>query len=75
MNRAEHVRWCKQRALEYVDTGDLVNALASFTSDMGKHPDTQADPTITTLLAMEGSRCVMQDDRRGMRKLIEGFTE
>ncbi|MGH3813435.1 MAG: hypothetical protein ACRDUV_13435 [Pseudonocardiaceae bacterium] len=39
-SRAEHLAWCKQRALEYVDQGDLQNAFASMASDLGKHPDT-----------------------------------
>ncbi|NTF16917.1 hypothetical protein G6L37_00560 [Agrobacterium rubi] len=38
--RAEHVRWCKQRALEYIDLGIPDKAMASMVSDMGKHPDT-----------------------------------
>jgi hypothetical protein len=40
-SRAEHLAWCKQRALEYVKAGDLKNAFASFMSDMGKHPETE----------------------------------
>ncbi len=39
--RTDHLAWCKARALEYVDTGDLPQALASMYSDLGKHPDTQ----------------------------------
>ena len=39
-SRAEHLAWCKARALEYVDRGELNQALASFTSDLGKHPET-----------------------------------
>lgn len=44
--RAEHIAWCKQRALEYVDAGDLDGALASLTSDLGKHPDTAGHAAI-----------------------------
>lgn len=40
MNRSEHLQWCKDRALEYVNTGDLKNAFASFQSDMTKHEET-----------------------------------
>lgn len=40
MTRAEHLQWCKDRAMEYVRQGELQNAFASFTSDMGKHPET-----------------------------------
>lgn len=38
--RAEHLAWAKERALEYVDAGDPVNALASLQSDLRKHPET-----------------------------------
>jgi hypothetical protein len=40
MNAQEHVAWAKHRALEYIDLNDPVNALASLTSDLRKHPDT-----------------------------------
>lgn len=72
MTRAEHLAWCKQRALGYLDRGDLVNALTSFRSDMGKHPDT-ADHSAMLLLEAEGTRCAITVDARGMRQLIEGF--
>ena len=41
MTRQEHLAWCKQRALEYVDNGDLTNAYASMASDLRKHPETE----------------------------------
>jgi hypothetical protein len=34
--RAEHLAWCKERALEYVAAGDEEGAVASMTSDLGK---------------------------------------
>lgn len=40
MNRSEHLQWCKDRALKYVDAGDNKNAFASFQSDMSKHEET-----------------------------------
>lgn len=39
--RDAHMAWTKQRALEYVDQGDVVNALSSLFSDLGKHPATR----------------------------------
>lgn len=39
--RAEHLAWCKTRALEYVDMGDLNNAYSSLVSDLNNHPETQ----------------------------------
>lgn len=41
MTRAEHLQWCKDRAMEYVKTGDLEQAFASFNSDMRKHSKTE----------------------------------
>jgi hypothetical protein len=40
MNRAEHLQWCKDRALEYAKAGDSSQALASMLSDLAKHPET-----------------------------------
>jgi len=40
INRSEHLKWCKERANECVDRGDLTDAFASFQSDMKKHPET-----------------------------------
>jgi hypothetical protein len=71
MTRAEHLAWCKQRALEYVDQGDVNNALASMTSDLGKHEETAGHPGIELgmLLAMGGHLSTVQE----MREWIEGF--
>jgi hypothetical protein len=29
-SRSEHLQWCKDRALEYLERGDVTNAFASF---------------------------------------------
>jgi hypothetical protein len=41
MTRAEYMKWCKMRALEYVDAGQLDNAISSILSDFTKHPETK----------------------------------
>lgn len=41
MDRKEHLQWCKDRAIEYVKSGDMNQAFASFTSDMNKHVETR----------------------------------
>lgn len=41
MTRAEHLQWCKDRALEYVKVGNLQEAMASMMSDLRKHPETE----------------------------------
>lgn len=73
MDRAEHLAWAKQRALEYADQGDTGNAIASLMQDLAGHPETaQSCEVVTSLmtpLAMMG-----QFDRPGeLRKFIEGF--
>ena len=40
-SRAEHLAWCKRRALEYLDAGDGDQAITSMMSDLNKHPETE----------------------------------
>lgn len=46
MTRAEHLDWCKQRALEYAERGELSDAFASLVSDLRKHDGTRRHPAI-----------------------------
>jgi hypothetical protein len=71
MNRQEHLNWCKQRALEYIKTGDVNNAWASMCSDMDKHPETKGHSAINlgTMLIMSGGLSTATE----MKKFIEGF--
>lgn len=52
MTRQEHLDWCKQRAIRYLDQGvnegGAVTALVSFIADLGKHDETKNDPAIQT---------------------------
>lgn len=41
MNRQEHLDWCKQRALEYLNRNEPMKAWTSFGSDMNKHDETR----------------------------------
>lgn len=71
MTRAEHLVWCKQRALEYVNAGDLRNALASMGSDLSKHPETAGHPGIALgVMLMLGGHLSNADD---IRRHIEGY--
>lgn len=71
MDRAEHLAWCKKRALEYCDNGDLQNAFASMISDFGKHPDTanHAGIQLGMMMLIAGHLNTVEK----MRKFIEGF--
>ena len=71
MDRAEHLQWCKDRALAYADQGDVTNAVASMTSDMSKHPETDGHQAVMLMMMMAMGG---QFDRPGeLRKFIEGF--
>jgi hypothetical protein len=70
-DRAEHLAWCKQRALAYVDAGDLQGAFASMASDMRKHPGTaNTDIQALGLGLMMGGHL---DSPEQMRRWINGF--
>lgn len=69
MTRDEHVEWCKKRALEYLDRGDIKNAVTSMMSDMDKHPECR----VNQALSMLGMMAIMQNDHAGARRFIEGF--
>ena len=71
MTRDEHIQWCKDRALEYLDRGDLANALASMLSDLSKHPETEKHAGIQMgVMMMMAGRLSTEPE---MRKFIEGF--
>lgn len=69
--RAEHLAWCKKRALEYCDQGDTRQAYASMASDLEKHPETKGHAAIGLglMLMMNGNLDSVPD----MRRFIEGF--
>lgn len=69
--RGEHMVWAKERALAYVDAGDVGNAFASLTSDLGKHPETAEHGGIELgyLLLMSGSLSTVPE----ARVFIEGL--
>lgn len=71
ISRSEHVAWCKQRALELVDAGDLNGAFASMGSDLNKHPETQNHPAseLGMMLLVGGFLSTPAE----MRKFIEGY--
>lgn len=71
MTRSEHMDWCKKRALEYLDRGDISNAVTSMMSDLQKHPETKLrDGSPLTMLGM---MAIMNEDNAGARRFIEGF--
>ena len=71
MNRDEHLAWCKQRALEYVDAGDCQQAFTSIASDLGKHPETEGHLGIQLGMAQLMAGGLSQPGE--MRNFINGF--
>ncbi len=71
MTRTEHLKWCKDRALEYVDLGDTTQAYASMISDMRKHSETENHSGIELgmMMVMQGHLSTQKE----MRKFILGF--
>lgn len=69
MTRDEHLAWAKKRALEYLDKGDIANAITSMGSDLEKHPELK--PNIHLL--MVGMLFIRDSDFAGARRWIEGF--
>jgi hypothetical protein len=70
MTRDEHLAWCKQRARDYLDNGDLQNAMRSVMSDLGKHDDTKPDIDMMRLsLSIQ-----LTNDRDLARAFIDGLT-
>lgn len=71
MTRDEHLAWCKKRAHEYLDRGDITNAIASMGSDLRKHPETEnhAGIALGTMLMLTGNLSDMHEARR----FIDGF--
>jgi len=71
ISRADHLAWCKKRALVYVDHGDMRQAFASMGSDLGKHPETadHGGLELGFMMLMGGHL----DSQAEMRRFIEGF--
>lgn len=66
--RAEHLDWCKKRALAYLPS-EPEQAMTSMLSDLRKHPDTQNHPGSMIAPMFYGAH----KDPEQVRKWIEGF--
>lgn len=70
-SRDEHLKWCKERALQYCDMGDVGQAYTSMASDLGKHPETQGHSAIELgMMLMMGGHLSTSHQ---MREFINGF--
>lgn len=71
MNRKEHVEWCKKRALEYLDRGDIKNAITSMISDMRKHPG--VDKEFINMMSSLALFELLNPSDGSARRFITGF--
>jgi hypothetical protein len=71
MTRDERLEWCKARAREYLQSSDLVNAVASIISDMNQNYE--GLPPCPAELAMIGMLSAANRDRHAVSAFIEGF--
>lgn len=55
--REEHLKWCKERAIRYLDEDDVETAIKSFLSDMSKHEETKEHPMLFSLVMMPLKQC------------------
>ena len=71
MTRSEHLAWCKKRAFEYIDRGEIPAAYTSFVSDMNKHDETRGHVALAMgiQLQMIGDLQTAEE----MRKFINDF--
>lgn len=67
--RDEHMEFCKRRALEYVDIGELAQAVQSMGSDLAAHPQTMQATSILWIGHLEAET----GDPEKVRRWIKGF--
>jgi len=70
MTAREHFIWARERALEYVGLGDGPRAIASLTSDLGKHEGTR--DMLANLHAVAAGEVALAGSE-GARRFIEGL--
>lgn len=67
--QAEHLAWCKRRALEYVEAGKLIDGVTSMLSDLAKHQDTACG----SYGALLGMMAACTGNATAVRRWIESF--
>ena len=75
VTRAEHVAWCKRRAISELSEPDeaqaIANAWSSMVSDLNKHSATEGHAALSLgMMMFVGGRLSTRD---AMSKFIEGF--
>lgn len=71
VSRVEHLNWCKKRANQYLDNGEVQNAITSMLSDLCKHDETKN--IAEGPMAMVGILVATGGDKIEARHFIDGF--
>jgi len=74
-NAQEHTRRAKDRALEYLDSGNLKGAIDSMVSDLAKDPTRPAAQVeMLTMMGMITRNDSALDEKK-VREFIQGFAD
>jgi len=73
ITRQQHLKWCIDRANEYLERGDPQQAFASFESDMRKHPETQKQINAPIIEMVRGHTLSLGLTHEAVKSYIEGF--
>lgn len=72
MTREEHLKWCKERAIQEMDYyNDPNKAIISMMSDLRKHPETNKEALTSLCGMMLLGRQI--ETRQDAIKFIDGF--
>lgn len=69
MTRDDYLAKAKTRALEYLDCGEVDNAITSILSDLNQRADTK----VNDMLAIFGLKIASDANSIEARRFIEGF--
>lgn len=69
--RAEHLAWCKERAIDALDGGDMHAAVMSMISDLGKWEKPLYDQSTLAMISTEG--LMFCNTPQQVKHWIEGF--
>jgi hypothetical protein len=72
MTREEHLAWCKERALEYLDRGEVRDGFMSMLSDLRKHIELEGHIGIQLGVGLMLTPGWIENERE-VRHWIEGF--
>ena len=68
--RDEHLEWCKRRAREDLDRGDVASAIATMCTCLAQHPDFLG---VADKMFPLGLYYAIQNDLEDARRFVEGF--